>query len=434
MGYLKRTWAALVAKVDIPKPKAWPPPEPGDQQRVSELLEYGAKRDPVGDKVQSLFLALFLFMLPIDTVPASVAFIALVIHSILRTPSTWRCVIPLCRAKGYLVIFLWPLWLVISLLWSTNPTQGIDHAGALWALTILIICMPLLQHWRVVVAAFLAGVFFQNCAQLTQLIYGILTDVHDLRLGGFNKHYGISSLFMASASIIYLTLILFANKHKWYIYVGLLFSLFGLLIAQGRGVWIGFVCTLLYVFIYKIVKLGITLRGFVIGAVFMAIASVFAGVTVGPSILERVGDIPDSITRYQNGDIKSGNEKRLHWWRFELEKAVASPTSFIIGQGLGSTSSLVFPDKKLNTSHPHNMFVQTIYENGLIGLALLCITLLYPLRSIKTGSITSIAISGIALLWICSALFEGLQNSGLPLSLLCLLIVLTFKEKYSNAG
>ena len=415
--------------VNIPKPTAWPPPLIGSQ-RANDLLEYGAKRDPVGDIVQAYLAALFMFTLPIDTAPASIAYIAVVVHGVLRTSSTWRTFIPLVNSKIYQLFFLWVAWLLISLFWSDDPQQGLDHAKALWATSLLFVFLPLVKHWKLFVSAFLCGVFLQNCAQITQIIQGLITDIPVSRPGGFNKHYGNSSLFMGTGVLIYIALIVFSNKHRWYLYVGLILALFGVLVAQGRGVYVGLVATFICLGIYKIVSQKISAKGIMVTLVIALSAIATASFTVGPSMMHRINDIPKSIERFTNGDIETGNEKRLVWWSAGLNRSVSSPTKFLFGHGLGSTKSIAHQEVKLNTTHPHNVFVQTLFEGGLVGLVLLLALLSIPLCLFKCGpNSTTVALSSVTILWICAGMFEGLQNSGPTLALLSVIFLFTFNER-----
>ena len=111
--------------VDIPKPRAWPPPPPEDTQRVTELLEYGAKRDPIGDKVHTAFACLFMFCLPLATESSGTATIILFVHSLLRLPTTWRTLTPLLKSSVYWSILAWVLYSTLSIAWSSDIPMGL---------------------------------------------------------------------------------------------------------------------------------------------------------------------------------------------------------------------------------------------------------------------------------------------------------------------
>ena len=118
--------------VNIPKPKAWPPPRDGDE-RTGELLAYGYERDPVGDKVHTAFACLFLFCLPIDVYPTTIATWVLFIYSAMRLPSTWRTLTPICNSTIFRMMFVWAAWSLLSILMGiksirrSRPCRGAEN-------------------------------------------------------------------------------------------------------------------------------------------------------------------------------------------------------------------------------------------------------------------------------------------------------------------
>ena len=78
-------------------------------------------------------------------------------------------------------------------------------------------------------------------------------------------------------------------------------------------------------------------------------------------------------------------------------------------------------DVEKTTAHPHNSYVQILYEGGLIGL-LLFIFMLKKIAIPKNFRLlkSPIAIAGFSCvaLWAIATFFEGGQNSGRVIALL----------------
>ena len=167
--------------VDIPKPKAWPPPSLKDSDGVQKLLAYGYQRDPVGDKVHTMFACLYLFCLPLTTAPASTSLVILFVHSLLRLPTTWRTLTPLLKSSVYWSIIVWALYSTLSIAWSSDRTMGWDHAGSMWitAIPIPMLLWPVLRRWKWLIAAGLAGVVVQNLLQLSEIAGSWFLDGND---------------------------------------------------------------------------------------------------------------------------------------------------------------------------------------------------------------------------------------------------------------
>jgi len=419
--------------VDIPKPKAWPPPK--DPEGIQKLLSYGFRRDPVGDKVHTIFACLFMFCLPVATAPASISMAVLSVYSLMRLPSTWRGLTLIGNSKAFWAMLAWASWTVLSITWSSDPEQGLDHVKAMWALGLFFVLPPVLHNWRFLLGAFLLGVAVQNAAQIVQIVQAWQGGVTPIRPSGFNGHPGNSSLFMAAATIIWLSLLMFGRRKRWFMFAGLALSLFGVVVAQARGVWLGLFVGGFLLTVFKLYTDRISFKQtlFYFVAVIGIIFTTFVFVT--PSAIGRAKDVVYSVQRLARGEIVYGSDFRLFWWRTELEESVSTPTAFLFGHGLGSTSTIQFTsgqtNKNLMTAHPHNAFIQNLYEGGVVGIGLFVFMLFqipFSLRAeFKQRTVT---VTSIVLLWGLSGMFDGVQNSGPPLSLLMAVVVFALITAY----
>ena len=251
--------------VDIPKPKAWPPPK--DVERVNELLAYGYSRDPVGDKIHTWFACLFLFCLPIEMYPTTIATWALFIYSAMRLPSTWRTLTPICNSTIFRMMFAWVAWSLLSIIWSTNQSAGMDHAGALRMVLLPIALWPVMRHWKYFLLAFLAGVFFQNMVQVSELLSLTFSGKDWLtggKLGnfsGFEKHPGKAAMFMGFASLAWFVIFVAEKKYRKFALPCLLVATAGMFVTVSMAVIIGFFVALLGLCIFAIANNGVALNG-----------------------------------------------------------------------------------------------------------------------------------------------------------------------------
>ena len=443
--------------VDVPKPKAWPLPKQGSE-RERELLSYGARRDPVGDKVHTWFACLFLFCLPLATSPASISMALLFGYSLLRLPTTWRMLTPLIRSSVYWSVLAWAIYSTISISWSSDTKTGWDHASSMWlmAVPLPVLLWPILRKWKWLIIAGLAGVFLQNILQLSQIIVGPFLDGHDwisiaknnfrvdliptklTRPIGLDNHEGNGSLFVGFALLIWLSVLIGKkNAHRWLLLMATALASYGLVVAQSRAILFGLAVSLAFFFFLGVVRKLIspkTMIAFV--GVFIIIVSLGI-VTLSKhdsSIYHRILEIPIATKAYfVEGTVNTGVDERLNWYTTEFRQSFDEPVfqHTLIGHGLGSTTEIDFSlagQSVANTTvHPHNAFIQIIYEGGLFGFGLFLLIFINLCRVAQNinNDIYTMSYFSCIFLWVIAAFFDGGQNSGRVLALLMLLVLLS---------
>ena len=430
--------------VDIPKPKAWPPPRDRDadtEERTMELLAYGAKRDPVGDKVHLWFACLFMFCLPVAEYPTTIATWALFVYSVMRLPSTWRSLIPIYSSTPFRLLLAWALWTLLSILWSSNQEAGLDHAGALRMVLLPLALWPVMRHWKCFLAAFLAGVFFQNLVQLSEVLTWFLNGQDWLtgsslgNLSGFEKHPGKAAMFMGFASLSWLGIMFSGSSYKKIAIGCFLLATTGMFATVSMAVAVGYVVAFASIFFITISKKTISsMHGALIISLILLVASV-AWITAGDRVISKCESALQGLQGFVEGDVNMNNstQLRLHWWSQTLKQTFEDNKSVygLVGHGFGSVESIDFSLEDLNvsskTDHVHNTFIQILYENGAIGFGLFVSLLWTTTRAAKwaiSGTSTllyPICFGGIAL-WSVATFFENSQSSGRTLALLILLV------------
>jgi len=429
--------------VDIPKPKAWPPPRNGEEfasERTRELLEYGAKRDPIGDKFHTAFACLFIFCLPIATYPSSIAMWIICIYSLLRLPSTWRTLVPLLRSIVFWSIILWGAWSILTMTWTSDIAMAKDHARSMRMICIPVLLIPIARRWPLFIAFGLLGVAVQNATQLSEVIGSWFMGGVDWKTGGalfrpvgWDKHQGNAAMFMGFAVIVWLGVFIGKNTLTKWAVLGVLLALFGAVTSKSMAVGFGLVIALALFGIFVIAQKLLRPKQIIAIGSMTAVLVFAAGFFGSETISSRVRNSIDDAKGFVDGNVDENNstQYRLHWWETTLSHVTDEPTlrNVLVGHGLGNTRMIDFSKEGSVISsvagHPHNTFLQILYEGGITGLCLFIFMLWKIARGAKGISkawppVVFPVCASLVVLWSVAAFFESSQNSGRPLALLML--------------
>ncbi len=148
------------------------------------------------------------------------------------------------------------------------------------------------------------------------------------------------------------------GRQRWMLGVFLGLLGFALVLTYNRSGWIAVVVGLLYI--------GLRRSRWLIGALLVGAVVAVAAV---PSVGERIADLGDKEDfAYLPDDIPENSfEWRMQYWESLVPMAGESPVT-----GVGPQ---VIVNTRVEALEPHNVFVQTYVETGLLGLSTLLVSI-----------------------------------------------------------
>ncbi len=256
-----------------------------------------------------------------------------------------------------------------------------------------------LEHfmYSIIIGVILSLLLFIDLPSLSEV--SIEKRLNPITLGGFNA-YGA----LIANSILCTIFLIKQNKTKKIILAILLLTLplqfYTLIVTMSRGAALGLVVGL---FVYLLMNKNIkTLLAFAI--LFMI------------SFILMYGAYDNAIaSRFLNLDSVHDGSGRLQIWGHLFHKILSSPTSFLIGNGLGSILTEV-RGGSTSIQSAHSMLIYWLYSFGILVAGLIYLTLIYTgLRLLKTRKTTygPILIAIYAQLIVLSALDSQAQSSQL---------------------
>lgn len=163
--------------------------------------------------------------------------------------------------------------------------------------------------------------------------------------------------FYATYTFVIIGIFLYIKKKKWKIALGVLILMnsYCLLFLFSRGAYLATVAALLVVGIFRN-------KIIIVSLIFILL---FWQVILPAKVVERI-----KFTEVA-GQLDSSAEKRLEYWRESMEYFKQSP---LIGMGFN-----VLPHLRTGRS-THNIYLETLAEQGIIGLGFLLIIMFLALK------------------------------------------------------
>ena len=417
-----------------PVPAGWPPP--GDEQQTAAALRYARQRDPIGDRVQAAYVAIYLLTLALaGTTAKDIALGSLALCALARLPFIWRCYTVLLRDRLFWLLAAWTAWRLLSLLWSPDPAQGFDECAAARVLLAPILMWPVLDRATLFVGVFLAGVFGHNLVQFSQAMhwFGLEPTVNE-RLDGFLHPIHLGALCLAAMTWQVSALVHASGARPAVIamwVVGLGAATAGLVFTGSRGPWIAAAVTIPMTVLVIGIRRPATRRA----AVALTISGLIAGAASWPwtgdyvrfRVDQAVSQFALSSTDVADLDTEVG--ERLGRWLGAGRIALDHP---LVGTGAGGYGHAMlegeYREVTAETHHAHSLYLHDAATLGFAGLGVAIVALFACLRRAwsdpprdRYGDGSFFVLAG----WLIGALFDCYQFSGTMFGLFTVVIALT---------
>lgn len=365
----------------------------GTSARHSTLLPDPTERsrhlDPRGHAIHTVAAAAYCFCVTLVQAPEAISLLVLGVIALLRLRYTWRSYRVLLRSPVIIAFLAWSGWTLASLLWSRDPSEGLDELRDFRVLLVPAALWPVLDRVRLFVIAFLSGIAVQNLVQLGMLPHAMNTvqEGQSLRVRGLLHPIQVGAL--AAAAIVWHlgAILLTRGRQQALAAAGLLLAAAGLMLSGSRGPWLSAAASAPLAVIWSAARFRGARKPALILIIMAALAGTGLWFTVGEAIQTRVTLAIEQWKRADEGNYASDVGLRVmlnHWaWRFAQEKP-------FIGYGAGSFRERVLASPEyaqLTTDfpatdpdffapgHAHSTPMHILATTGGIGGALFLITL-----------------------------------------------------------
>lgn len=353
---------------------------------LDEAFAVQFRGDRIGHRLHTIFAAAFLLCVGGPTSIAEIAAVPLVVFYLVRTKNIWRTWLWSAAQPAFLLIAAWAAWQGLSLLWSSDPPQGLDEMGALrWAVPIMLL-YPVIDKRRTLLAFYAAGLLAGVGAQ----VWDIAMPWLGLEHWGFGRaaarHSGwwdpvVGGSILCGALGLHLPAALWGQGRTRALGVACsAVTLLGILATGTRGAWLagaGLVAFAVATAAWRVRPRRRLLWPALasVGAVALLVAA--ATLTVGSSVSARfTAAVRDVRGAFERRDFTSDTGARLlmNWWA--IEAFAAHPAA---GVGAGGYAAWVRehlrgqgidPATRPVHAHAHSAPLHIAATTGAVGLAL----------------------------------------------------------------
>lgn len=411
-----------------------------------------------------VFLAcVYLFTIPLHTMPKDITFILLLLLATIRIPHTWACYRTVLAAPTLLLLYLWALWQAVALLWSDDLAAGVEELRAFRFVLTPFVLWPVIQHAPRLIGSFLVGVFVVNVVQLGQelRVFGLNPDVND-RLRGL-LHPIQTGQICLTAMCWHLAAFLSAGvkvnarsrrssaHRRARIFevlslAGFIISATGLVYTGSRGPWLAAaVATPLLVLVTAIRRrhsAGFLYRAALV--LVVALAAAPAGYMFGRGfVTERIEEATRQFNAAREGDYSTDVGLRYgNWiwaWRFYTNAPILG-----IGPGDYREAVMTTPEyeglvarepneaRSFARAHPHSTYLYTLACSGTIGGIILASLMILVIRRAWLDPSDHVYVDGTLfaiVAWLVGAQFDAYQLAGTLFAVFGFFVALTLPHR-----
>ncbi|MDR1300621.1 MAG: O-antigen ligase family protein [Candidatus Nomurabacteria bacterium] len=400
----------------------------------------------------------------------SITEIYLVIFALTSLPLIWRQRRFLAKNRMTQAVIGGAVLVGLSLLWTSNLPRGLLTFGVIGVLVICFLAFlankKLPKIWPFLKSIFIASVAAMSIIAIIQVIYGIWWDF-GLCSGCVATGFGfarpnvftIEPQFFGSLLIAPMVLLIhkyLGGKAGRFDIVAMILTLFALSLTLSRGAIFAVALGVIILFIINRRNWQKILKTIAIIAAIFAGSLVFDGAATSlnprvsdgftSSIAKTVNhlsmgliDIPvKTLTSDQpiaapavfDGYVKKSTTERLNMTELSLQTWRQNAGTVIFGVGLGGSGQSIYDhtDLKWNAEISQNQYVETLLENGLLGLLIFLTAIGYLFYLTRRHKWLWAILAAYLLQW---NMFSGLPNA-LHIYLAIGLIYVTINNTYGK--
>ena len=386
-----------------------------------------AGKDRFGDRIHFALAIAVLVTLPVNGKLAGTVMFGLVGWGVVRM-LFWRAYLPSAPRVVMIPALVWVGFLALSLAWSSDLRTGWHQVRAQMWLALIPLLWPLMDRWRSLLVAVLAGTVLQATFHaIAMLLVGI--DLGTWGFAGLDTHPRRIALWYA-AGVPWIIVAVFSGVLRNRLWLAALVPICtAILLSESRAAVLAVGASLLVVIPLSILR-G---RRIVPTTPTIVLASVALAGSVGIAGIGTMDLIEDNVAEaVESFEEKAPTNIRLLWWRSCVRQWPNHP---VLGYGLGGTARALETDSVLHEeargddrreelavfNQPHSAYFQTLVEGGVVGILILG-TLLGTMvaiayRNKEAPPLGLLGLSGL-ICWIVASAFDQWQSQGQTLAVL----------------
>ncbi|MFK7884499.1 MAG: O-antigen ligase family protein [Phycisphaerales bacterium] len=347
-----------------------------DQAGCDAAFDRMHRLDGIGDRIYLWLACLAMVLLAGPSTVTEIAVVPLAVFFFVRVLNTFPVWIHAFGQPAMLAAAVLFGWLMITLLWSRDPSQGMAELNRMrWFLLVPLI-YPAIEHRRVLVRALAIGLMIASVAQFVSAVPAareLFPFRHPGRVTGWwspvvggTIQVGAVGLFLGPALVA-------SGRVRWFGVAGLALSLSGLLASGTRGAWIAAVALLLIAVPVLLWKGGPSVRRSAgVAIVCVCVGGGAAGYVFRGGISLRIDQAVQEIQAAQTGEYASATGARIAVMRMAFDEGFAHPFG---GVGAGSVLPLAierFGDDEpaFHLAHAHSTPAHLFVTGGVPAVLL----------------------------------------------------------------
>ncbi len=353
------------------------------------------RRDAIGDKVHLGLALAGLVCLFGPVTMTEIAMIPMIVFFFIRVLNTFPVWIHGFGQPTILAALALVAWMFIALIWSPEPSQGLQEIGELRWIALMGFMFPVIEHRPKLIGAVCIGFVFGQTGQLLDAFDGFgvgplasLVENHPGRIAGW-WHPVVGADLLVAAMGMHLPAACAGKGRVRVLGVcGLLISTVGVLATGTRGAWVAAVLLLVVgvLLVLRLRRVPIR-RVLLVAAIGLGVLFV-AGLVLRDSIMIRVDETRQELAEFNAGDFDSYSGRRVRMAQLAADGFLAHP---VAGVGTGGFEQWCAQQDQPYGAHAHNSVLHTLATLGIVGALLWCLVLLVVLRAAWRWAVTDLA-------------------------------------------